>query len=104
MTDKQFEKTGQALAVLAEASRQIVRLGGVLGVFQVPPADYLEGVKRKKLAQLAVSVEEIEQLIAERNQARSSKNWARADEIRAGLQQKGIVLEDRKDGTTWSVV
>ena len=26
------------------------------------------------------------------------------DGIRAGLQQKGIVLEDRKDGTTWSVV
>lgn len=44
---------------------------------------------------------EIEALIAERLAARKSKNFARADEIRAQLAAQGIILEDGKDGTRW---
>ena len=45
--------------------------------------------------------EDIEQLIAERTQARKEKNWARADQIRNDLAAKGIILEDTKDGVKW---
>ncbi|MFD2615237.1 cysteine--tRNA ligase [Paenibacillus gansuensis] len=45
--------------------------------------------------------EEIEQLIEERKEARQSKNWARADEIRDLLTEKGIVLEDTPQGMRW---
>jgi cysteinyl-tRNA synthetase len=44
---------------------------------------------------------EIEQLIAERKQARKDKNYARSDEIRDLLDAKGIVLEDTPAGTRW---
>ena len=44
---------------------------------------------------------EIEALIAERNEAKKNKNWARADEIRNSLKEKGIILVDTPDGTTW---
>jgi cysteinyl-tRNA synthetase len=44
---------------------------------------------------------EIDQLIAERKQARAGKNWARSDEIRGILDAKGIVLEDTPAGTRW---
>jgi cysteinyl-tRNA synthetase len=44
---------------------------------------------------------EIEGLITERNEARKSKNFARADEIRDYLKEKGVVLEDGPDGTRW---
>ena len=44
---------------------------------------------------------EIEALIEERNAARKAKNWARSDEIRAQLSERGIVLEDTKQGTKW---
>lgn len=40
-------------------------------------------------------------LIKERKEARDSKNWARADEIRKELVDMGITLEDTKDGTIW---
>lgn len=43
------------------------------------------------------------QWIAERNQARSEKNWGRADEIRAVLLDHGIELIDSKDGTQWKI-
>ena len=44
---------------------------------------------------------EIEQLIEDRQEARRSRNFAHSDEIRDLLNEKGIVLEDTKDGVRW---
>ncbi|NBK91643.1 cysteine--tRNA ligase [bacterium 1XD21-13] len=44
---------------------------------------------------------DIEILIEERQQARKAKDFARADEIRAELLSKGIVLEDTREGVKW---
>jgi cysteinyl-tRNA synthetase len=44
---------------------------------------------------------EIERLIGERTQAKKTRNFARADEIRAQLSEAGVVLEDTKDGVRW---
>lgn len=45
--------------------------------------------------------EDIEKLIQERLDARSNKNFARSDEIRDLLKNKGIILEDTPQGTRW---
>ena len=45
--------------------------------------------------------EEVDALIAERAEARSSRNWKRADEIRDLLAKRGIVLEDTPQGMRW---
>jgi len=47
---------------------------------------------------------EVEKLIVERNQARSEKNFQRADEIREILTTRGIILEDTSTGTRWKKV
>ena len=44
---------------------------------------------------------DIEALIEERQTARKEKNFARADEIRNLLSEKGIILEDTKEGVKW---
>ena len=44
---------------------------------------------------------EIEALIEERQAARRDRNFARSDEIRDLLAEKGIILEDTKDGVRW---
>lgn len=44
---------------------------------------------------------EIEALIQERQDARKSKNFARADEIRDMLAAQGIILEDTREGVKW---
>ena len=44
---------------------------------------------------------EIEEMIAARQQARKDKNFALADEIRGKLLEKGIVLEDTREGVKW---
>lgn len=53
----------------------------------------------KKSAEL--SDEAIEARIAERNEARNNRDWARADAIRDELLKSGIELIDRKEGTTY---
>lgn len=45
--------------------------------------------------------DEIEVLIAERNEARKNKDFGRSDEIRDQLQEMGIILEDTAQGTRW---
>jgi cysteinyl-tRNA synthetase len=47
--------------------------------------------------------DEIEKLIAERKEARATKNWGRSDEIRNRLNELGVVVKDNPDGSvTWS--
>ncbi|AVP87420.1 cysteinyl-tRNA synthetase [Candidatus Phycorickettsia trachydisci] len=54
----------------------------------------------EKNVKLEISTKEIEQLIQTRLQAKKDKNWALVDRIRNDLREKGIILQDLKDGTT----
>jgi cysteinyl-tRNA synthetase len=53
------------------------------------------------LATLALSDAEIDALVAERTQAKKTRNFARADAIRNDLLAKGILIEDSKEGVRW---
>ena len=48
-----------------------------------------------------LSDNEVKALIAERIGAKKARDFSRADQIRAGLLEKGIVLEDTKEGIRW---
>jgi cysteinyl-tRNA synthetase len=48
-----------------------------------------------------VPAEDIEALIEERRSARQSRDFGRADAIRADLEARGIILEDTATGTRW---
>ena len=80
----------------AELAGELVSLGGLLGLLGRAPDVFLQAGTVGGL-----SAEEIESLIKERNEARASKNFKRADEIRKELLAQGIVLEDGPSGTSW---
>jgi cysteinyl-tRNA synthetase len=46
-------------------------------------------------------MQEIKELIAQRNAAKKAKDFERADAIRQSLKNKGIILEDSPNGTRW---
>jgi cysteinyl-tRNA synthetase len=75
----------------------------VLGLFGSEPAAWLEQQKLAALAELDITAEQIEQLIAARRQARQEKDFARADALRQELDAKGIELLDTPQGTSWKV-
>jgi cysteinyl-tRNA synthetase len=103
LSDSEFKKTDSARSVVALARKAFSKIGTVLGVFQVKPPEFLAMLKNQKLSDLDITVDEIEKLIEERNQARREKNWKRADEIRDSLLKKNIILEDGRGKTTWKV-
>lgn len=65
----------------------LLELTGVLGIILEREQELLDS--------------EIDALIVERTEARASRNFARADEIRDLLAAKGIVLEDTPQGVRW---
>jgi cysteinyl-tRNA synthetase len=44
---------------------------------------------------------ELAALLAERNEARARKDWARSDQLRDELASMGVIVKDTKDGTEW---
>jgi cysteinyl-tRNA synthetase len=81
---------------VAAALRSVLAMTSVLGI---NPLDWSKesGANDSALDNL------VQSLIAERNQARANKDFARSDAIRNQLQAAGIALEDAADGTHWSV-
>jgi cysteinyl-tRNA synthetase len=45
----------------------------------------------------------VEELVADRTQARESRDWPRADQIRAELDELGVTVTDTPDGPTWQL-
>lgn len=67
----------------------------VFGIF----AEDEQGIQETVIHEL--SEEEIMEMIELREKARQEKNWAKADAIREDLKQKGIIIENSKDGVRW---
>ncbi|GHU05463.1 cysteine--tRNA ligase [Spirochaetia bacterium] len=96
--------------------RALAELWGILRDNGLPPADVLAaafamdrvlglsleaGLKEAKPEENGDLVQEIEGLIAERTAAKKAKDFAKADAIRNGLKERGIMLEDGPGGTVW---
>ena len=48
-----------------------------------------------------LSDKDIDAMIQQREEARGAKDWKRADTIRDELKEKGIIIEDGKEGGRW---
>ena len=99
-TTKPAQETAKAARTQAEQlGALLVRLGSILGILQRPAEEFL----RWQPGDATVDPAEVERLIAARQQARASKDWQQADQVRAQLESLGVVLEDTPAGTTWRI-
>ena len=78
---------GSSKAFVDALKKMIQDLCDILGLITEKKAELLDA--------------DIENLIQERQDARKAKNFARADEIRNELLEKGIILEDTREGVKW---
>ena len=83
-----------------QSAQQLKALAQVLNLLQQPVQQFLQAVTGEQ-ADNGLDDAAIDALITERHDAKISKNFARADEIREQLKQAGIELEDSRAGTTW---
>ena len=71
----------------------------MLGLLNEKPSEWLSWKKEN----LNINTAQVELLIAQRNEARSNKNFDDADRIRDELDKMGVILEDQGGETTWKV-
>ncbi len=89
-----------AFIILAQAFASFEDVSRTLGIFLRDPEEWF---KESRLTDgtVTLSVERIEELIHLRNEARARKDWAEADRVRKILDDGGVALYDRPDGTVW---
>ena len=83
--------------VAPQLAAQLKQLAGMIGLLQQEPDQFLQG----EAGEGDLSAEEIEAFIEQRAQARKDKDFAESDRIRDLLAEKGVVLKDSRDGTSW---
>ncbi|WP_201513097.1 cysteine--tRNA ligase [Psychrobacter alimentarius] len=81
-------------------AQQLKALAQVLNILQQPVQQFLQAVVGDTTENSLTDVM-IDDLIVERAEAKTNKNFARADAIREQLKEAGIELEDSRAGTTW---
>ena len=70
---------------------------------QEEPTQFINSMKSKYLSSVELEQSELDTLIQQRTQAKIEKNYLFADEIRKNLDEKGIILNDTKERTTWDL-
>jgi len=76
---------------------ELLGLAGLMGLLQQDPESWFTHARGSD----DITKEEVEDMIAKRQQSKIDKDYAGADEIRQALLDRGVVLEDSREGTTW---
>jgi cysteinyl-tRNA synthetase len=83
------------------AQERLAEAGKILHLFERTPSEWYASLMKVKA--IGLSEAEIHQKIQERRDARLRKDYQKADTIRRELEEKGIILEDKRERTDWKV-
>jgi cysteinyl-tRNA synthetase len=86
---------------LLKTKEVLSEAGDILNIFNRTPYEWYLSLMETK--SIGLSEKEIIGKITERRDARQRKDWHLADAIRKELEEKRIILEDKKDRTDWKV-
>lgn len=90
-----------ARELLLKTKALLFETGNILNIFSRAPDEWYRSLM--KIRDIGLSEKDILEKIKERQDARQRKDWHTADVIRKELEEKGIILEDKKDRTDWKV-
>ena len=93
----------QIANTLANILEEITQVFGVLGFFKQEPEKFAQEMREKYLNKIEIDIDYIIAEINKRKEAKKEKNFELADQIRAELDSKGIILNDTVEGTTWDI-
>lgn len=91
----------KAMDLVLQTKGLLAEVGGVLNIFNKTHEQWYRALMKVK--NIDLSEEDLNKKITERENARKDKDWTAADKIRNELEEKGVILEDKKDGTMWKI-
>ena len=93
----------QTINTLNRILTNLKEVYGILGLFEQIPSEFISELKNKYIKELDITETEIVEKINKRLEAKKNKDFKIADDIRNELNEKGIILNDNKEGTTWDL-
>ncbi|GAB6112849.1 cysteine--tRNA ligase [Desulfomicrobium salsuginis] len=103
LEDKALKKSEQGRDLVRHALKLFERWGEVLGLFLTPSADFLAQLKASRVRRRQIDTALIEARLAQRQEARAAKDFARSDAIRDELLALGVTIQDTAQGAQWDV-
>jgi cysteinyl-tRNA synthetase len=103
MEDKALRKNAGGRDCLKAAREIFTAWGRVLGLFLLPPPDFLSDLKICRARRKNVDVAQVEKLMAERRAAREAKDFAASDALRDALAALGVIVRDTPEGAVWDM-
>jgi len=88
-------------ALLSQTKELVREAGDILNILKRTPDEWYRSLIQTR--KIAFSERDIMERIEKRQNARQRKDWDTADNIRKELEEKGIILEDKKDRTDWKI-
>jgi cysteinyl-tRNA synthetase len=89
---------------ILENCLDILRMGNILGILSEMPSVYFDKKKQVEAQKKSIDSEIIEKMILDREAARKTKDFKKADEIRNNLKALNVQIEDRPEGTIWKFI
>ena len=86
--------------VLEELREKLQRLATAVGLLEADPVVWLEQLRQSGAQAAGLAEADIDKKIEERLSARRMKDFKKADEIRNWLKERGVILEDKPDGSS----
>ncbi len=104
LLDQHQDNLSQKIKKTIQSNRSdILKIGNVLGILTEPPKVYFDKKRFQGLEQKSIDPDVIDKMVKEREEARKTKDWEKADQIRKQLDDMNIIIEDRPDGTIWKI-
>jgi Cysteinyl-tRNA synthetase len=91
------------LTTLNKIYKNIIEAANLLGILLEVPEVFISKIKEKYIKLNNIDINEVNELMNLRNEAKSSKNYELSDELKAKLDQKGIIVLDSQFGSEWDI-
>ncbi len=103
LEDKSIRQSEGMRDFLQEFKKIMQTWGNVLGLFEANPQAFLLDLRNKQAKRKNIDGAEVENLMAQRQEARAQKDFAKSDALRDSLANMGVELRDTPNGAEWDI-
>lgn len=91
------------LTTLNKIYKNILIVANLIGIFLEEPEELILQMKEKYIKLTNIDMNEVKELINQRQATKLNKNYDLSDKIKAQLDQKGIIVQDSQFGSEWDI-
>ncbi|MBQ7738543.1 MAG: cysteine--tRNA ligase [Desulfovibrionaceae bacterium] len=103
LEDKALKKSTASQAIYTQFLERLELWQKELGILHLEPKNFFETLRTIKLKRSQLDIAQITELLNKRAQARSAKDYATSDAIRAQLEDMGVIVKDSPLGQDWDL-